>query len=452
VNLGQYNRYSNYKPIELEWLADIPAHWNIQRLRTTVIDCVNGIWGNPPENNESDVVCVRVADFIRHKYRVDVTEPTYRSIERNDFIRRNLKQGDLLLEKSGGGEKQPVGAVMLFNHDIPAVCSNFIARMRVKKQYSSEFLTYLHAALYNWGLNVQSIKQTTGIQNLDQYAYLSEHVPIPPLPEQRAIAAFLDERTARIDALIAKQERLIELLEEKRNALISHVVTKGLDPDVEMKDSGVEWLGEIPAHWEAIQFKFITDISYGISLQLDRTETEGTPIISLPNVTKGGQLLLDDVPVTPLSNDQKDSFLLRRGDLLFNWRSGSPEHVGKTAYFDASGEYTHVSFLLRLRLNPEKYNPHYYHMFLNNLRSIGFFASSKNKVNKTYNQTELGRLKVMVPPLDEQNAIAKKLQEDTKRINALITKIQTAINRLKEYRTALISAAVTGKIDVRDQA
>src|SRR5262249_13826227 len=129
-------------------------------------------------------------------------------------------------------------------------------------------------------------------------------VILPPLAEQRAITSFLDRETARIDELIVKKQRLIELLQDKRSALISHAVTKGLDPNVPMKDSGVEWLGDIPAHWNASPFKRVALISYGLVLELDRTETEGTNIISLPNVTIDGRLVLDEVPKTRLTSDQ----------------------------------------------------------------------------------------------------------------------------------------------------
>jgi type I restriction enzyme S subunit len=203
-------------------------------------------------------------------------------------------------------------------------------------------------------------------------------------------------------------------------------------------------------HWETRQFKRVAEISYGLTLELDRTESEGTYIISLPNITKEGQLLLDDVPRTPLPSEEKKKLLLRRGDLLFNWRNGSPDHVGKTAYFDGDGEYTHVSFLLRIRLNPTKYDSRYYQMFLNNLRNGEFFSSAKTRVNKTYNQTELGRLEVTVPPFEEQRMIADYLDYETAKIDALISRIRTGVEKLKEYSRGLISAAVTGKIDVRE--
>jgi type I restriction enzyme S subunit len=213
------------------------------------------------------------------------------------------------------------------------------------------------------------------------------------------------------------------------------------------KDSCVEWLGEIPEHWQAYKLKRVSEISYGLTLELDRTETEGTFIISLPNVTKGGQLVLEEVPKTQLTDEEKKSLLLRKGDLLFNWRNGSSDHVGKTAYFDAEGEYTHVSFLLRLRFDLAKHDSRYYHMFINNLRNTDFFASAKTRVNNTYNQAELRQLEVIVPPRDEQQAIASFLDRETAKIDALIAKKERLIELLQEKRTAIISHVVTKGLD-----
>jgi len=213
------------------------------------------------------------------------------------------------------------------------------------------------------------------------------------------------------------------------------------------KDSCVEWLGEIPEHWQAYKLKRVSEISYGLTLELDRTETEGTFIISLPNVTKGGQLVLEEVPKTQLTDEEKKSLLLRKGDLLFNWRNGSSDHVGKTAYFDAEGEYTHVSFLLRLRFDLAKHDSRYYHMFINNLRNTDFFASAKTRVNNTYNQAELRQLEVIVPPRDEQQAIASFLDRETAKIDALIAKKERLIQLLQEKRTTIISHAVTKGLD-----
>ncbi len=220
----------------------------------------------------------------------------------------------------------------------------------------------------------------------------------------------------------------------------------------EYKDSGIEWLGEIPEHWTVCLFKRVADTKYGLPGELDRTLTEGTRILSLPNVSINGNLLLNDIPFTVLPPKQATDLLLHHGDLLFNWRNGSSKHLGKTALFNLDGEYIHVSFLLRLRFDPKRHDSRYFQRVLNGLRITGFFSSSKAGVNNTFNQSELDNLWVMVPPLDEQNYIADYLGQETDLIDVLIGKLELSISKLREYLSALISSAVTGKIDVRREA
>ena len=212
----------------VEWLGHIPKNWEVARLKWSVVDSVSGVWGDEPDG-ENDVPCVRVADFDRHKLRVNFTEPTLRAVPPPQLAGRELKDGDLLLEKSGGGEKQMVGCVVLFDHDATAVSSNFIARISTPEDANSRYWTYQHAALYSLKLNYPAIKQTTGIQNLDSKAYLDTPTVFPPPIEQDAIAAFLDRKVERVDALASRVEVAIERLQEYRAALITASVTGKID-------------------------------------------------------------------------------------------------------------------------------------------------------------------------------------------------------------------------------
>ena len=178
--------------------------------------------------------------------------------------------------------------------------------------------------------------------------------------------------------------------------------------------------------------------------------TKGINLLSLPNVPKDGALIVDDVPKCELTELEKRDVLLQKGDLLFNWRNGSSEHLGKTAYFDLEGEWTHVSFLLRLRFDSTKSDSRYFQYMLNGLRLTGFFISSKAGVNNTFNLNELMNLWIINPPRLEQKEIAEYLDSWLKELNGMAIQINEAIAKLKEYRTALITNAVTGKIDVRD--
>ena len=219
--------YPRYRDSGVEWLGDVSEHWEVKRLKQSIAGAINGVWGDEPDG-ENDIPCIRVADFDRRKFRVNFNEPTQRAITPSQRTGRELRAGDLLLEKSGGGEKQMVGCVVLYDHGEPAISSNFIARISTAPGESPEFWTYVHAALYAAKLNYRAIKQTTGIQNLDSDVYFDTEVGFPPLVEQEAIADFLDRETARIDAIIEKKRRMTALLEERWLEGVRRVVTDGV--------------------------------------------------------------------------------------------------------------------------------------------------------------------------------------------------------------------------------
>ena len=216
------------KPSGVEWLGDVPEYWVVARLKWSSAGTTSGVWGDEPDG-ENDIACVRVADFDRRGFRVSFDDPTLRAISPSQRIGRELRARDLLLEKSGGGEKQLVGCVVLFDHDEPAVSSNFIARIATVPGGDPGFWTYVHAALYSGKLNYLAIKQTTGIQNLDLSVYFDTLVGFPPLLEQEAIARYLERETAAIDKLHGQVESAIERLQEHRTALITAAVTGKID-------------------------------------------------------------------------------------------------------------------------------------------------------------------------------------------------------------------------------
>ena len=214
---------NNIKETGIPWYGKMPSHWEEKRLRDCIESCVAGAWGEDPLGDENDIPVIRVADFNREQKVVNSFD-TIRNIDPKQKASRELKRGELLIEKSGGGEQTPVGSVVLYDGEPGAISSNFVARLRLKKGLSPKYFVYLHSYLWDSRVTHISIKQTTGIQNLDTTAYLSEKCFVPPLDEQENITSYLDAETARIDDLIAQKISEIELLKELRNATIADAV------------------------------------------------------------------------------------------------------------------------------------------------------------------------------------------------------------------------------------
>ncbi len=439
-------RYPEYKGSKVEWLGHVPAHWKVDRIKASIASARNGIWGDEPKNDANDIPCVRVADFDRSKLQVKSEVPTVRSITEKERASRLLNRGDLLLEKSGGGDLQPVGQVVMYQLDVPAVCSNFVAKVVLKQRMVPSYWNYVHNAAYSVGVNIGSINQTSGIQNLDQDRYFNERAPFPPESEQTAIAAFLDRETAKIDALIAEQEKLIALLAEKRQATISHAVTRGLNPDAPMKDSGVPWLGEVPAHWEMGCLKRFADVIDCKHFTVEFLD-EGLPIASIRELRENRIDLKDAKLTSPREWDfLREGRVPVPGDLVF-CRNASVGAVGYVSEITPSFCMGQDVCLIR----PATKSKFMYYQLVaagtvNQIEALLVGATIRRA-----NVQEIRNLSVSCPPFLEQEDIAKFLDAETEKLDGLEFAARSVISLLKERRGALIAAAVTGQIDVRGQ-
>ena len=338
--MAKYKAYPEYKDSGVEWLGEVPNHWSIHSLKRAVNGCINGIWGEEP-NNLHDIAVLRVADFDRQSFKVSDLNLTKRSILPKDRSKRLLKNGDLLIEKSGGGEKTLVGCVVLFDKAYEAVTSNFVAKMSPRDSYDSYFLIYAFSQLYAGKVNYPSIKQTTGIQNLDSDAYLMEKFCFPPKHEQRNISSFLDQETTKIDNLIEKQQQLIELLKEKRQAVISHAVTKGLNPDVPMKDSGVKWLGEVPEHWTIPSLKYNISTRKGVAFKSSDFCDAGIRVVKASDIKKK-TIISSGVFLPVCFSKEYPKAVLNFGDIVLSTVGSTPDvknsAVGQLGYVPAEIE------------------------------------------------------------------------------------------------------------------
>ncbi len=311
---------------------------------------------------------------------------------------------------------------------------------------------YQHAAAYARGVNVGSIKQTSGIQNLDQSQYFNERGVFPPEDEQVLIAAFLDRETGKIDALIAAQEKLIALLAEKRQVTISHAVTKGLNPNAPMKDSGVVWLGEVPTHWAIKRVKHLVKEGiagpYGSSLTKSMYSASGYRVYGQQQVIPG-DFSVGDYYISEEQFAEMSRYQVRPNDVLISVMGT----IGRSAVVPQDAEAGIINPRLVLyRVIERLICPKYLQVFLNNLTSQRYFSlAAQGTTMEGLNMGSIGELHVALPPLHEQQEILQFVQSEGAKLDALSAESDRAVSLLKERRSALIAAAVTGQIDVRDE-
>jgi len=373
---------------------------------------------------------------------------TLRNIPKSEQKGRVVKKGDLLLEKSGGGELQPVGFVVRFDHDIAAVCSNFVARLQPGRKAASRYFCYVHSAAYAARLNTRSIKQTTGIQNLDEDAYLNEASPFPPLPEQQQIAAFLDRKTAELDGVLALKERQLELLAEKRQALISQAVTRGVDPAAPLKPSGIDWLRDVPRHWEVVPLKFLANFAGGGTPAKENLDFWAGDIPWVSPKDMKSELIEDtEDHITSEALTASATSMVPASTVLMVVRSGILKHTIPVAM---NVNAVSLNQDMKAVLFGRRMEPAYFTLLVRGNQNA--LLTLWRKAGATVESIEheyLANTECPVPSLQEQRAIVAYLDRETASLDGIAQAIRAQIDKVREYRQALISAAVTGKIDVR---
>ena len=436
----QLASYPAYRPSGVEWLGEIPAHWETIRLKSVLARSDSGVWGDEPGNHEGTIVLRSTEQTINGGWAI--SDPAKRELSSREKAHALLAVGDLVVTKSSGSELH-IGKTSLVTEDVAqlqACFSNFMQRLRCLPALEPKLTWYVLNSLVGRQQLIFNSSTTTGLANLNRTILGELLTPLPPLPEQLAIATFLDRETARIDVLVAKKERLIQLLREKRTALITRAVTRGLDPNAPMKDSGVEWLGEIPAHWEVKRLKYSAPIR---NTKLD-SKPEDAIYVGLENIEPWtGELLLDSQP------DTVDSTVVtfNAGDVLFGKLR---PYLAKAACPDFDG--TATSEVLVMRPASELSRRFLTYCLLNApyIRWIDTLTYGARMPRVSPDEVTCSFMPL--PPLPEQRVIAAFLDRETAKIDALLARVREAIDRLKEFRTALISAAVTGRIDVREAA
>ncbi|OAI26468.1 MULTISPECIES: restriction endonuclease subunit S [Methylomonas] len=447
-----FPRYPEYKDSGVEWLGEVPEHWEVKRLKSVLSQSLMyGANEAADDDNPEHPRFVRITDITDNG---SLRNETFRSLSPDIATSYLLIEGDVLLARSGA----TVGKSFIYRQDWGVCCfAGYLIRARidVSKMLASFLYACCQTSFYWQFINSSQIQAT--IQNVSAERYANSILPRPPLKEQQTIAAFLDRETAKIDALIAEQQRLIELLKEKRQAVISHAVTKGLNPNAPMKDSGIEWLGEVQEHW-ASHYK-LNDLArqernsfvngpFGSDLLTSELIQEGVPVIYIRDLKAAGYTRISEWCVTKEKARQLNFCNVYPGDILIA-KVGDPPGL---AVLYPAGEPDGIitQDVIRIRVNEAMVDQDFLIFLLNS--NYGRALIDNISIESTRTRVSLGeykQLRMVVPPKEEQILIATFLNSETTKLDTLTAEAQRAITLLKERRTALISAAVTGKIDVR---
>ena len=451
TTVREWKRYPEYTDSGVDWIGEVPAGWETSSIKRHFSVQLGKMLQNQP-NGPGDTLrpYLRAANISWGKVLIDdLKEMWFSESEKAQY---RIEKGDLLVSEGGD-----VGRAALWNDELDeCYIQNAINRVRSRNGALSSHLYYWTYFLKHVGY-IDTLCNKATIAHYTAEKVMNTVYLCPPLPEQHAIAAFLDRETARIDALIAKKRRFIELLEEKRQALITQAVTKGLDPDVEMKDSGVEWLGEVPVGWEVVKNGILIDsIEQGWSPLAENriAEEDEWAVIKLNAVSKGRFYPLEH-KVLSTDYDGKDNWKINTGDFLIT-RSNTPDLVGDVCLVDSIGNRKLIISDLVYKLNYclRSVNPLFMKYWM--LSKAGRYQIVRDARGSSRSMVKISQeivksWYVLLPPLPEQHAIATFLDRETAQIDTLINAITRQIEKLHEYRTALISAAVTGKIDVRGE-
>ena len=418
----KYAVYEKYKESGIAWLGKIPIHWQVTLLkRRYQITLGKMLKSKQTAPDETEAPYLRAANI---QWRgVDTSDVKRMWFTPEEKKKLQLCKGDLLVSEGGD-----VGRSALWNEEIEdCYIQNSINRIRAREDADTRFLYYWMYFIKHAGY-IDMICNKATIAHFTVEKVGATPCVYPPLEEQNQIAAFLDTETAKMDALVEKQEQLITLLREKRQAIISHAVTKGLNPNAKMKDSGIEWLGEVPEHWVIGHLRWFITIKSGEGLSNSQFSKEILDGDSYPVIGGNGTM-----GYSKLFNTTQKAFAIGRVGAL----CGNVHFLKEKCWITDNA----------LKISKWKgFNDSYFEYMLG-AANLNQYANQSAQPLITGEQVKA--LPVPRLPLEEQQQIATYLGKETTKIDTLIEKCETAIDLLKERRTALIAAAVTGKIDMR---
>lgn len=449
--------YSEYKNSEIEWVKQIPSDWGICKLKFTALgkdQCfIDGDWIESKDINTDGIRYLTSGNVGPLKYKEQgngyITEDTFRKLECKDVY-----EGDILISRLN----EPISRACIvpnLNSRIVTCVDNVIYRPDCNR-FNKKYIIYvLNCTPYTEKANLSARGVT--MHRVSRTMLGNFYIPVPSIAEQQVIASFLDAKTKPIDDIIAKREKQIKLLEEMKSTIISRAVTKGLNPDAQMKDSGIEWIGEIPEGWEMRKLKYILKSEkyniktgpFGTQLKGNDLREEGdVPVYNQRNVIDN-QFHSPSVFVTLDKANELAGFHTKPNDVLITSRGT----IGKAAILpNGAKEGILHPCLIALRINQDLVNLKYLLYYINRFEGFAinvFLESNATTIEVIYTDT-LKNIFVTLPQLEEQKRIVSYLDSETSKIDTRIAKRRKQIELLQEYKQALITAAVTGIIDVRE--
>ena len=440
----RFRHYPEYKESGVEWIGEIPKHWRKSRLKyESLVPVQYGLNINSDLYVEQGIRFIRTTDITDDGELID--KGVYLETESVEEIYLT-QPNDFLISRSG-----TLGRTYLHQSDENYTYGGYLVRFNFGCSIKSRFIFYFTKSRYfeHW-ITLNTVQSTIGNVNGQKYSNLE--IPLPSFSEQTQIVNFLDHKTQQIDELIRIKERRIELLQAQRNSLINQAVTKGLDPNVEMKPSGVEWIGKIPAHWEVKRLKYVAEILpsnvdkhiYPDEVQVrlcNYTDVYYNDYITVDTVLKKGSC----------KESEFAKFVLRKGDVIITKDSETPDDIGVPTFVRDDLDNVVCGYHLTM-IRPYVCRAEFIFRFIQSDRTRRYFELNSNGITRYgLGKSSIENLLLPIPTDSEQAQIADFLDRKTKQIDELIAAEHRKIELLKEYRQSLISEAVTGKIDVRNE-
>lgn len=428
-----------YKESGIPWLGKIPEHWEILPLQA--------VFQNRSENNSDkkiDLILSLVKDVgvIPYEEKGDVGNKSKDDLSQYKIAREN----DIVLNKMNA----VIGSIGISKYVGLVSPIYLVFTIRNHKLYDPMYfyrmfeIKTLQESLSQYASGIMKIRES-----IDYLDFKKMHILVPPLQEQKAIADFLDKKTHQIKEFIAKKQKLIALLEEKKQTLINQCVTQGLDPSTPLKDSGVEWLGKIPTHWEVRKLKHLGKFQNGINIGAEAFGS-GSPFVSYGDVYKNSSLPKTIQGLVKSSEIDQKLYSVKKGDIFFTRTSETIEEIGMSSVcFQTIPNATFAGFLIRFRPSGNELDKGFSKFyFRSNLHRIFFIRENGLVTRASLSQELLKDIPVLLPPLEEQKAIAEYLDTQIEKIDLAICKIKSQINLIKEYKSTLISEAVCGRAGI----